>query len=267
MWRYAHASVIGSSHEKSNSPLQDSHSCEVVMERGGSEVLIAVVSDGAGSAPRSQEGSTLVCIKFADSVNQLLQGGFNIDETLMKKAQAICRDAVFAKAKNDEVSISEFACTLIGAVVCENQALMVQVGDGAIVYSTEDRPGEYQLSQWPAKGEYENTTYFLTDPQEKLEKTIKYGHIPYTISKIALFTDGIERLSLNFKTQKPFAPFFDAMFRPLEEDDHSEEVSPRLEQFLNSPNVNSRTDDDKSLILAVRKSSSLSSNETRHSVL
>ena len=57
-WRFAHASVVGSSHLRNGTPCQDASACEYVAEAGGA-ALVAVVSDGAGSAPYSQFASQL----------------------------------------------------------------------------------------------------------------------------------------------------------------------------------------------------------------
>src|SRR5258708_32385476 len=65
-WRYAYASVAGTSHEKNGSPCQDAGSCRVVETIGGGPVLLAVASDGAGSARRSEEGARLAVELFLD---------------------------------------------------------------------------------------------------------------------------------------------------------------------------------------------------------
>ena len=52
-WRTAHASVIGTSHTATGAPCQDAGDCEVLAAADGSEILVAAVADGAGSAKRS----------------------------------------------------------------------------------------------------------------------------------------------------------------------------------------------------------------------
>ena len=52
-WKMVHASVEGSFHKKTGVPCQDASSCRVIKLSDGSEVLLAVASDGAGSATHS----------------------------------------------------------------------------------------------------------------------------------------------------------------------------------------------------------------------
>jgi hypothetical protein len=54
--------------------------------------------------------------------------------------------------------------------------------------------------------------------------------------------------------QKPFKPFFDGMIRPIastQAEGCDQRLSQQLSSYLNSDAVNARTDDDKTLILAV----------------
>ncbi|MXZ91455.1 MAG: protein phosphatase 2C domain-containing protein [Chloroflexi bacterium] len=55
-WRVALATAAGASHLRDRIPNQDAAAYRLV-EIGDSQVVIVAVADGAGSAPRSQEGS------------------------------------------------------------------------------------------------------------------------------------------------------------------------------------------------------------------
>ena len=63
-WRTAYASVIGTCHTKTGSPCQDAGGCVVIAAHDDSEVLVAAVSDGAGTADRSEAASTLAVNRF-----------------------------------------------------------------------------------------------------------------------------------------------------------------------------------------------------------
>ena len=70
---------------------------------------------------------------------------------------------------------------------------------------------------------------------------------------MAVFSDGLERLVLNFAQKQPHAPFFDRMFGPVERSERvgdDRDLKTALRRYLDTPSVNERTDDDKSLILA-----------------
>ena len=63
-WKYIWASAVGTSHSHTGAPCQDSSGCRVFTAGDGTRVLVAVASDGAGSAKRSEEGSSLACSLF-----------------------------------------------------------------------------------------------------------------------------------------------------------------------------------------------------------
>ena len=67
-----------------------------------------------------------------------------------------------------------------------------------------------------------------------------------------MLTDGLQPLALNYAAKAAHAPFFVPMFRPLRVAPSGATVLAALRNFLDSPRVNERTDDDKTLILATR---------------
>ena len=120
---------------------------------------------------------------------------------------------------------------------------------GACVVRSDDT--EWQVPSWPAHGEYASSTYFVTDdPQPQLRYVSTVGQ--YT--KVAVFSDGLERLALDFTNTLAVARFFDPMFSPLSDSEprRDRQLSAQLRKFLDSGRVVERTDDDKSLILARR---------------
>jgi hypothetical protein len=70
--------------------------------------------------------------------------------------------------------------------------------------------------------------------------------------KIAVFSDGLQRLALNMAANTAHDPFFTPFFTVLSAATAAQEelLQTELAQFLQSPAVNERTDDDKSLVLA-----------------
>lgn len=257
MWKYGFASVAGTSHLKSSTPCQDASHVEVVLDVGGSEVLVAAVSDGAGSASLAQLGSTLACDLFVNEVKSHIAGG---------DTRAILSDNFIAdwidKFRRLAVGwsgagsgrIQDFACTLLAAVVWRDRAVYFQLGDGAIVESRRNEQDRYSVVCWPQQGEYANMTNFLTDADapEKVFRELKSG----AIDEVAIFTDGIQRLALDYRAKSAHAPFFAPLFAWLRPrgGGYSRELSDSLTVYLNSEKINSRTDDDKTMILATRKS-------------
>ena len=245
-WRYIGASVIGTSHSKLELPCQDS--CVVVEASGQDEVgrLIAIASDGAGSARFAQEGAELTCETAARVLTEQL--AHSADGVLSIEPYAVVdaiRIAIQERATRDGSSMRDFACTVVAAVVGPGKAIYFQIGDGAVVAR---RSGTLECVFWPDGGEYANTTFFVTDPDAHAHLQCRIEDAP---EELALMTDGLQRLALVFSSKTVHAPFFDPMFAVLRASsaDACDRLSSSLAAFLNSEPINSRTDDDKTLVL------------------
>jgi hypothetical protein len=226
------------------------------MDAGGSEVLLAVVSDGAGSAARAQIGSSLACDLFIEEVKSLIEGGNTqalLSDNFIADWFVKFRGIATGWSGPESGKIQDFACTLLAAVVWNDRAIYFQIGDGAIVESRRDEPDRYTVVCWPQQGEYANMTNFLTDPDaaEKVIRETRSG----AIDEVAIFTDGIQRLALDYRARTAHAPFFAPLFAWLRPrpGGASRELSDSLAVYLSSEKINSRTDDDKTLIMATRR--------------
>lgn len=255
-WRCIAASSIGTSHLRAGLPCQDAAECRLVSARGGDPALVAVVSDGAGSAPESEEGSRLACSTLSDAILKLLLSGGTSRDVTRGFAQSTIKDfqrEVSLRADGKGLALRDFACTLLLAVMDDDGAAFLQIGDGAIVVGPRQEPDQYCWVFWPQRGEYENQTNFATDPEapDRLDHEV----IEAPIDEVALLSDGLQRLALHYQSQTVHAPFFRPMFAPLRMAPigFSTPLSLSLARFLGSQPVNERTDDDKTLILATRR--------------
>ncbi|MFN8542148.1 MAG: PP2C family serine/threonine-protein phosphatase [Thermomicrobiales bacterium] len=256
-WRYALASVAGTSHARQGTPCQDAAACELLATGDGSPLLVAVVADGAGSAARSDEGAQLACGLFVERIRALLaDGGGPRDLTREFVATWLARfqGEIATRAEAADAAPRDYACTLLAAVVGDDSAAYCQIGDGAIVVAAPDDPEDYGWVFWPQQGEYENTTHFATDPAATNLIAVEQADLP--VDEVALFSDGLQRLALHYEGRTAHAPFFRPMFAPVRAADpgRADALSAQLATFLASPPVNARTDDDKTLILATRRS-------------
>ena len=112
------------------------------------------------------------------------------------------------------------------------------------------RDARYQNVFWPQSGEYVNTTNFITDP--RFESFLEFTWRDAPEDEVALFTDGLQMLGLNFRDKQAHGPFFAPMFQSLQKQDKPEDLIGPLRAFLESPELAERTDDDKTLVLATR---------------
>lgn len=208
--------------------------------------VIAIASDGAGSARFAQTGAELTCETAARYLADLLTR--SSDGVQAVEPQAVVdavRTAIHQRATDEGCSMRDYACTVVGAVVGPEKACFFQIGDGAIVVR---RSETLECVFWPDGGEYANTTFFVTDADAQAHLQCQIEDVP---QELALMTDGLQRLALVFSSKTVHVPFFDSMFAVLRASsaDACDELSGSLAAFLNSEPVNSRTDDDKTLVL------------------
>lgn len=79
-WRVAGASVRGTGHVTAGLPCQDAHDVRVSLSPDGVPLLIAVVSDGAGSARHAEDASRAACEFAAARAEQLIwHDGLTLD--------------------------------------------------------------------------------------------------------------------------------------------------------------------------------------------
>ena len=264
LWKYTFASAVGTSHTKTGAPCQDASACRVLNTTGGDPVLVAVAADGAGSASRAEVGSALACELFVGEMHALFESGATLEDLTRDFVVdwiTHFHNQVSYRAEAEDLRPRDFACTLLAAVVGTEMSVFMQIGDGAIVISDAGEPDEFTWVFWPQKGEFANVTTFATD--EAACEHLEYNIVPHSIHEVALFTDGLERLALKFDTQEAHAPFFIPMFNPLRRapEGHAENLSTALASFLNSKQINDRTNDDKTLILATRRGVSIPTDD------
>ena len=246
VWRWASASVIGTSHVVNGGGLQDAHVVRQLSNGG----ILAIVSDGAGSAMYGAYGAWLACryltIRFREYSRK--QPGLPTDETLVSWIDQL-RDWISAAATTKETEPRQFAATLAAVIVFPDGGLTLQVGDSAIV----GRNGEdWEVLCWPENGEYASSTYFITDDPVPRLHIARHNHF---YNAFAVFSDGVGDLALSQKDETAFPGFLDPMIRPIanaEDNGRLVDVSQNLATFLHSPKVCDRTDDDKTIVLISR---------------
>jgi Protein phosphatase 2C len=251
-WKTLWASAMGTSHAASERPCQDCGRVRV-WSSVAEAVLLAVCADGAGSAEHSHMGARIACESVIEAVSRDLDhGGLTpfvaetIDDDRILGWLGEARNSIRLEAEASGMTVRDLACTLLLAVLGEQSALFVQIGDGVIVVADGDSFG---LVFWPESGEYEGETDFLTD--EVFADHIRVERRAGRIDELALLSDGLQRLALDYAARQPHGPFFAPLFQHLRTHD-PESLQGDLSRFLDSPRVNQRTDDDKTLILASR---------------
>jgi hypothetical protein len=248
-WKLLSDSVSGVSHEISGLPCQDYYLADCV-PAADAHVLVLVCADGAGSAEHADLGARTAAQMIAREIREAIEGGLRvsaIDSESMLGWHRHARELLRVEAELRSAPLRDFACTMLTAVVGDQAAAFSQIGDGAIILRDGD---SYRTAFWPQSGEYVNTTNFLTD--EEFERCFEFLIIREPVDELALLTDGIQMLCLRYADKAAHDPFFRPLFEALRAADPLSLLQAPLRAFLTSQQVNERTDDDKTLILAAR---------------
>jgi hypothetical protein len=254
-WRVASACEVGTAHVNSKTPCQDSAAHAVIRSKEG-PVLVVVVCDGAGSAAHSDIGSWLASTTFVELVEvHFAKGGRlrQIDRQTVLDWIGLTVERLAARAAEDFTELKDYSCTLLAAIVGNKTAAFAQIGDGAIVVSHGDADG-WSWVFWPQHGAYANETHFITS--SSLPESLEFTLAERAIHEFAVFSDGIERMVLHGASKAVNDSFFDQMFVPVRASSArglDEKLSEKLRAYLGSATVNTRTNDDKTLVMATRR--------------
>lgn len=262
-WRIAAASSTGTSHTKSGLPCQDSVRVKLVNLAQG-PILISAVSDGAGSASHSEIGSRAAVTTATNLIESYLEAGGTIptiDHATALSWLAQVQATISSLAAEVDASARDFACTLMVAILGTDSSAFLQIGDGAMVVREEGDDG-WSYVFWPQHGEYVNTTNFVTS--SNASTVMEFACPARRIESFASFSDGIESLVLHYATKTVHDPFFNAMIEPVRlaaTEGLDDGLSESLKRYLSSDRVCGHTDDDKSLVLATRRTTSYSDSK------
>lgn len=256
-WRVVGAAVQGVSHARLDLPCQDAQGYHLLPDG----TLLVALADGAGSARFSEQGADYAVGAALESLSAAFDGvemGDPADwERRILDSFADARTAVLSLAdlsEDAEITPRDFAATLTCVVASAGRLAVGQIGDGAVV--AVDEAGHLFCVTRLQRGEYANETHFISE-DDALDQVV-IDVIEMDAAALAVMSDGLIRLALKMPGQQPHAPFFQPLFQfagtVKEGEDAARKADEQLAEFLTSERVNARTDDDKSLVLAVRGS-------------
>lgn len=165
---------------------------------------------------------------------------------------AASRQAVITLAEKAGRRPREYAATLSLAVACGGHFVATQTGDGAVAYAGAD--GVYYMATMPCRGEYANSTEFITGSRWRQPPVMEVNE---GVNRVLATTDGMLNLTMKLLpdgSYQPYPPFHDTIFRWLEsrEDAQGLDSYLQLRGLLRSTKTRARTDDDATLIIALR---------------
>ncbi|HVN55427.1 MAG TPA: PP2C family serine/threonine-protein phosphatase [Anaerolineaceae bacterium] len=248
-WKVVSAAVAGTSHVRLGIPCQDA--AGILQLPNG--YLIVALADGAGSARLSEQGAQLAVEKALAALESrvgLWPAGTTGDwEGALRAAFQRARLALRRRARRLNEPPRELAATLTCLIAGEEILAVGQIGDGVVVW--KDSQGRLYQATRAQKGEFANETNFLT--QDGALWRVEYYCAAQPASAFAVTSDGLLRLGLKLPAGDPFSPFFEPLFAFTSAAPAPEAATVQLEDFLASERVCARTEDDKSLVIAVRR--------------
>lgn len=243
-WKGAGVSVRGFSHVESGVPCQDAHALRI-FENG----FIAAAADGAGSARHSDRGASLF-------VNGLVYGSGMPDlldkmdeESLVTEVKdCICRyrDQLLQETidSSEELTLSDFATTLMVVVSNGKRGFFFHIGDGAGVAFSKANPDDAVISK-PENGQYANETYFVTMNEWALH--LRVTSFSGNQDTFLLMSDGVTPMAMTKGSHSLFDSFIGPVNSFLERADRTNGEAV-LVDTLSSEQVKKITGDDKTLV-------------------
>lgn len=250
-WAVTGARQTGTSHRRRGEGCADAFAVEQ-----GDGFLVLVAADGAGSARFGGEGSDFasrVAVQLA--VSALRERSPEDPLELVRQVFRGTLESLVAMVEErwdetPDLRPADFHTTLLIALLTDEFLAVGNIGDGWAV--ARDREGRVRAVAAPARSEYSNETFFLTS-SGCVEEAV-YEMLPASdLDAVALLTDGSAWFAVDLDARTPSGALFDKLFTFAADTARPDgEREEHLTRFLSSDLVVRKTDDDTTLVLAVR---------------
>lgn len=233
----AAASTVGPYHKARGMGGQD---CFAYLQN--TNRVVAVVSDGAGSAKYGKIGAKFVCEKLC---KVLMKADFKNIRQNVVDAIGFVRDELMIhrlnKTKN-EVGLIDFSATLIGAVYDKGKGVFFHIGDGAGIAFVSDK--NVVVSE-PENGIFESETFFYT--MDDWKDSLRF--MPFENAKsLFLMTDGVTCFALKKNEKTPEKGFIAPINSFLMAEKNMKKASRALKNTLQMPEACRLSSDDKTVV-------------------
>ena len=231
------ASVVGALHSHHGQPCQDffQHAC--------GKNLVAVVSDGAGSAKLGKIGAKIICSTACDLLKNAELA--DISEQI-RRVVKLAREKLILHRRNSsksEADIGDFAATLVGVVCRGNKGVFFHIGDGAAIAL---RGGfDDFVASHPQNGNFSCETFFYT--QQAWQENLRLTWFD-NATTLFLMSDGVTSFSFSADMRKIEQGFIGPIDRFLTEARNKPKAVKALANTLNTPKAQRINADDKTLV-------------------
>ena len=234
--------ITGGLHSAKKTPCQDfyHYACS-------GNKLVAVVSDGAGSAKYGKIGAKIVCETL---VNVLINTPLKHTEEAVKKAIETARGRLLIHRLNKSKSVEEilnFSATVVGVVYHKNKGIFFHIGDGAgIAVHNGAEAMKYTISR-PANGHFSCETYFYT--MGNWRECLRFTAVKKA-EALFLMTDGVTDFALSSDMRGLKNGFIEPINRYLKEEPNKQKALKALNNTLDTKQARKLNSDDKTFLWA-----------------
>jgi Protein phosphatase 2C len=243
MWRSIGARATGTSHAGDGSPCQDAFSFVSLND----DLVAIAVADGAGSAPFSASGAELAtsrAVQYLRNVADLVIDDPSTWPPAIRGAFEAARGSVMDFGQARGIEVRQLATTLQVVLLGRSACCYGRIGDGGGVGR---RDGTLVPLSPPPGNLFPNETTFLTTAGSEPDVFFHADEL----SDCAIFTDGIQPLAMHLSQWKPHDPFFGPLFEFLRTSPDTSLAQDDLGAYLGTERFDRRTDDDRTLVIAV----------------
>lgn len=250
-WKVVAGSATGTSHTETGTACQDAfHWCCY------QDWLVALVSDGAGSARFSEVGAQYAARHITEELIYALtheltstnRNNLSYWQERVRLSIDATRISLLKTQLTENSNLRDFHATLVGVIVGPEFGLFFHIGDGAAaaaLNATWDNP----TLSLPENGEYADETFFFTE--DRWQAHLRFTVFPPALKYITLVTDGAMSFVVAQGQHALDAKFICPVTRYLENVD-IETGKQALITTLDDPKTYAITSDDKTLLWAQR---------------
>jgi len=251
------ATCIGEAHKRNGIPLQDAFK---VFGNSTQKYVVAIVSDGAGSAKHAEIGSNRICSIFTDEVRHLCEESQTVSFDKFKETTSFAIQSARRSLVDDGYSLADCHATIVATLAFDDRCFLVHLGDGLQVVLIREPSGAIAACvSEPENGDAANETFFYTE--DDWHSHLRITEIPRDVLACFLMSDGMEEFVWNPKTglKLPFC-------RPLLQNARQAVISGQdlneiLSEIVSDERTNQFTNDDKTLCLVLRDSAPVTIHE------
>lgn len=258
-WQLSQASVRGKSHVDTNLPNQDS---VFVRVSDSGAVVCAAVSDGAGTATRSGEGSSIAAEFIATRMCQIGLQLTDRPNSINKVREEFEITINLARHRIDPTGahLRDFHCTMVAWLCTPVGAFIAQIGDSVALstrFAAVDEDGMRKVDFFPDggchlhevdRGEYANETHFITEADWK--QHLRISQLPEDVDAVVLMTDGA--MDIAMLRGQVFRGFLSNLLGKLITTPSSQDRHDTIHAWLDDRQTYGVTGDDKTIFVGVR---------------